>query len=59
SKTQSDVLPVKISYVKNNNKLGKIIIVFGRVIPTANYDFKNKEIFKFFSQQLMEKIYSL
>ncbi|MCX7641608.1 MAG: 1-acyl-sn-glycerol-3-phosphate acyltransferase [Elusimicrobiales bacterium] len=59
AKTQSNVLPVKISYVKNNNKLSKIIIIFGRVIPTAEYDFKNEESFKNFSQYLMEKIYSL
>lgn len=59
AKTKADVLPVRISYVKNGLKLGKIIIVFGSPITTSSYDFKDEHLQKSFPQYIMETIYSL
>lgn len=55
SKTKANVIPVKISYVKNDYKLSKIIIIFGTIMPTEKYDF-NKDLFPLY---LMERINSL
>lgn len=58
SKTQANILPVKISYAKNSFKLGKIIIIFGSVIATDKYDFTDEKVQQNFPQYLMEIINS-
>ena len=58
-KTKADVLPVKISYVKNCSKLGKIIVVFGSIIATHKYDFSDEKSQQDFPNYVMETIYSL
>lgn len=59
SKTKADVIPVKISYVKNGFKLSKIIIIFGSIMPTDKYDFSKEENLEFFPLYIMDKINSL
>ncbi len=59
NKTKSNILPVKISYVKNGNKLGKIIIIFGGIISATNYDLTDEKTQKDFLHHIMKTIYSL
>ncbi|MGC8866660.1 MAG: lysophospholipid acyltransferase family protein [Elusimicrobiales bacterium] len=58
-KTNSDVLPAKISYMKNGSRLGKIIIVFGSIISATDYDLDDEKNKHDFPKYLMKVIYSL
>lgn len=59
SKTKADVIPVKISYVKNGFKLGKIIVIFGSIMPINKYNFNNEKDLELFPLYIMDKINSL
>ena len=58
-KTGAKIIPVKISIVKNNSKLGKIIIVFDKPISFERHSFYGRQTLKEISKKIIEKIYSI
>lgn len=58
-KTGANILPAKITYSQGNLKLGKIIIIFGKMIDVSEYNFNDKETFNKFPEFVMDKILSI